>query len=133
MRVNGVSYIVAGYTCTPIVAFEATSLKAGQHVKGRTVAELGAGNTPADLITYTKDGKDMILVVNSRYPLMRIDAGEIARGPALTTPDVEGVARTTIAQPAGVTQLSDLDALHVVVIQRGANGLDLKSIAKSTL
>jgi hypothetical protein len=133
MRINGATYIVAGYTCTPIVAFEAQSLKAGQHVKGRTVAELGAGNTPTDLVAYTKDGKDVILVVNSRHPLMRIDASDVAKGPALTTPDAEGIARTTIAQPAGVIQLSDLDALHVVVIQRGASGLDLKSIAKSTL
>jgi hypothetical protein len=133
MRIAGKSYIVAGYTCTPIVAFDAESLKPGQHVKGRTVAELGAGNTPTDLVSFTRDGKDVILGVNSRHPLMRIDASDVAAGPSLTTPDREGIARTALTQPAGITQMSDLDAQHVVVIQRGANGLDLRSIAKSTL
>jgi hypothetical protein len=133
MRISGKPYIVAGYTCTPIVAFDAASLKPGQHVVGRTVAELGAGNTPTDLVAFTRDGKEVILVVNSRRPLMLLDANEVASGPALTTPDNDGIARTTIAQPAGITQMSDLDAQHVVVIQRGQSGLDLRSIAKSTL
>ncbi|HEX9564821.1 MAG TPA: hypothetical protein VF981_12645 [Gemmatimonadaceae bacterium] len=132
-QVDGVSYIVAGYTCTPIVAFAVQDLVPGKHIVGRTVAELGAGNTPTDLVSFTRDGRDVIMVVNSRRPLMRLNASDVASGTPLTTPDVDGIARAALEQPSGITQMADLDVNHVVVIQRGANGLNLKSIAKSAL
>ena len=131
--INGKKYIVAGYTCTPIVAFDIAGLVPGKHVVGRTVAELGAGNTPTDLVPFKRDGKDVIMVVNNRRPLMRIDASDVATGQALTTPEVAGIARATLEQPTGIMQMAELDATYVVVVQRGANGLDLKSIAKSAL
>jgi hypothetical protein len=131
--VNGQKFIVAGYTCTPIVAFAVRDLVPGKHVVGRTVAELGAGNTPTDLVPFKRDGKDVIMVVNSRRPLMRIDASDVATGEALNAPDLAGIARTPLESPTGIQQMSELDATHVVVIVRGANGLDLKSIAKSSL
>jgi hypothetical protein len=131
--VNGTPYIIAGYTCTPIVAFAVADLVPGKHVVGRTVAELGSGNTPTDLVSFTRDGKDVIMVVNNRRPLMRIDAVDVANGKALTTPDVEGIARSTLEQPTGITQMAELDASYVVVIQRGPDGLALRSIAKSAL
>ena len=132
-EIGGKKFVVAGYTCTPIVAFDVASLVPGKHVVGRTVAELGAGNTPTDLVPFKKDGKDVIMVVNNRRPLMRIDASDVAAGPALTVPEVAGIARATLDQPSGITQMAELDANHVVVVQRGAKGLDLKSIAKSAL
>ena len=64
---------------------------------------------------------------------MRIDASDVATGKALTTPELVGIARTPLADPTGISQMAELDANYVVVIQRGANGLDLKSIAKSAL
>jgi hypothetical protein len=132
-QIGGKKFIVAGYTCTPIVAFDVASLVPGKHVVGRTVAELGAGNTPTDLVPFKRDGKDVIMVVNNRRPLMRLDASDVATGAALTVPEVAGIARATLDQPSGITQMAELDANHVVVLQRGANGLDLKSIAKSGL
>ena len=132
-EIGGKKYVVAGYTCTPIVAFAVADLVPGKHVVGRTVAELGAGNTPTDLVPFTRNGRNVIMVVNNRRPLMRIDASDVATGTALTTPDVVGIARTPLEQPAGIAQMAELDANHVVVIQRGANGFDLKSIAKSSL
>jgi hypothetical protein len=132
-QIGGRKFVVAGYTCTPIVAFDVAGLVPGKHVVGRTVAELGAGNTPTDLVPFKRDGKDVIMVVNNRRPLMRIDASDVATGAALTVPDVAGIARATLEQPSGISQMAELDANYVVVIQRGANGLDLKSIAKSAL
>ncbi|MEX2282509.1 MAG: hypothetical protein WEE89_08495 [Gemmatimonadota bacterium] len=133
-KISGTPYILAAYTCTPLVAFEAQTLKNGQHVFGRTVAELGAGNRPLDMISYQRDGKDVILIANSSRPLMRVEAAAIANGQALKSPTKElGITRSTIEQP-GVSQLSDLDNQFVVVLQAGKEGgLDLRSIAKSTL
>jgi hypothetical protein len=134
-RINGKQYILAAYTCTPLVAFELESLKTGQHVFGRTVAELGAGNQPFDMVSYERDGKTVILIGNSRHPLMRVEAATIAAAPALKSPTKEeGIARIPLAQPAGIRQLADLDRNYVVVIQSGKDGgLDLRSIAKSSL
>jgi hypothetical protein len=132
-EIGGKKFVVAGYTCTPIVAFAVADLVPGKHVVGRTVAELGAGNTPTDLVPFTRDGKSLIMVVNNRRPLMRIDASDVATGTALTAPDLVGIARTPLEQPTGIAQMAELDANHVVVIQRGASGLDLKSLAKSGL
>ena len=132
-QINGKKYVVAGYTCTPIVAFAVADLVPGKHVVGRTVAELGSGNTPTDLVPFTRDGKDVIMVVNNRRPLMRISTSDVAPGAALTVPEVAGIARTPLTEPSGITQMAELDGSYVVVIQRGANGLDLKSIAKSAL
>jgi hypothetical protein len=132
-KINGTLYMLAAYTCTPLVAFEAQSLKNGQHVFGRTVAELGAGNQPLDMVSITKDGKETILIANSRHPMMRVDVNDIAKAPALTNPSKEpGVARVPLQQ-TGITQLADLNANHVVVLRRTDAGLELRSLPKSSL
>jgi hypothetical protein len=132
--INGSLYILAAYTCTPLVAFEASGLKAGQKVTGRTVADLGAGNAPYDIISYTLGGKDYMLIANRSHPMMKVSVADIAKAPAITNPDGgDGIARTNVSAPGAVVQLADLDKDNVVVIQKGANGgFDLKSILKST-
>ena len=51
--------ILASYTCTPLVHFPLADLQPGSHATGRTVAELGAGNQPLDIVSYTVDGKSI--------------------------------------------------------------------------
>src|SRR6187551_1812072 len=41
---NGQSYVLAAYTCTPLVKIPMSDLKPGAQVKGVTIADLGAGN-----------------------------------------------------------------------------------------
>jgi hypothetical protein len=132
-KINGTLYMLAAYTCTPVVAFDANTLKDGQAVVGRTVAELGAGNQPADIISYTMNGKGYVLVANRTHPMMKLSSDEIAGAPALTTPDNEGIARKPVSAPGAVVQLADYDANNVIVVQKAAaGGFDLKTIAKST-
>src|SRR5215510_5293235 len=56
---GGRPYLVAAYMCTPIATIPLDDIKDGAHLRGKTIAELGYGNTPADLIAYSKteDGK----------------------------------------------------------------------------
>ncbi|HKS05504.1 MAG TPA: hypothetical protein VJR92_04250 [Gemmatimonadaceae bacterium] len=135
LKANNALYMIAGYTCTPLVTFDATALKNGQHVNGRTVAELGAGNQPSDITTFTAGGREYVLVANSRYGMMKLSAGDFVSGAPLTTPDGgNGIARTEVSAPGAIVQLADFDADRVIVIQKTAGGgLDLKSVAKSTL
>lgn len=133
-RIDGSLFVLAAYTCTPLVAFPMDDLKNGDHVFGRTVAELGAGNQPLDMIAYEQDGQERILIANSRHPLMRVDPSDIAGAPALVSPTEEpGIARIATSQ-TGIRQLADLNDGWVVVIQAAEDGsLDLRSLEKSTL
>jgi hypothetical protein len=132
-KIDGKLYILAAYTCTPLVTFEVGTLHNGQKVIGRTVAELGAGNQPADMISYTQNGKDVVLVANRTHPMMKLNAADFATGTALVNGEMgTGIARTPVSAPGAITQLADLDKDNVVVIQKNGTSLDLKSIAKST-
>jgi len=64
-NVGGEPQILAAYTCTPLVTFPVNSLKSGQKIRGKTVAELGNRNTPLDMIVYEKDGKQYLLLSNT--------------------------------------------------------------------
>jgi hypothetical protein len=132
VMLDGKLNMVAAYTCTPLVAFEVGGLADGQKVLGRTVADLGTGNQPSDIVAYTSGGKDYVLVANSRHPMMKVSTADIAAGKQLTPESNDGIARTPVTAPGLVTQLADFDANNVVVIQKNAaGGVDLRTVAKS--
>ena len=130
-ELNGKKYLVASYTCTPLVLFSLDELKPGKHVKGRTVAEFGAGNSPIDMVTLKKDGNSYLFMANSNRPVMRISyknietyEGTLAE-PIKESYGTAGVSFTNL--PAvNVLQMDKLDDAQVLVLQRRANGdLDL--------
>ena len=47
--INNQQHLIAGYTCTPLVKFPIADLKAGDKVRGTTIAEFGAGNRVLDM------------------------------------------------------------------------------------
>jgi hypothetical protein len=51
-------YLLAGYTCTPLVKFQISDLKPGEKVRGTTIGEFGAGNRVLDMIVYKKAGQE---------------------------------------------------------------------------
>jgi hypothetical protein len=59
------------------VTFPLADLKDGQHVKGRTVGEFGAGNYPLDMVVYEKEGKEKLLIANSNLPFMIVDPKDV--------------------------------------------------------
>jgi hypothetical protein len=132
-EINGKKYLLASYTCTPLVLFPMDELKAGKHIKGRTVGEFGAGNRPLDMVTMKK-GDDLYLVIsNSDRPLMKIAFKDIAAYQGSLTSQVE-VPFSTAGVPyislpmTNVTQLDRLDEGHYVFVQRRSNGdLDMRT------
>ena len=127
ITLDQVDYLMASYTCTPLVLFPLEELKDGKHTKGRTVAELGAGNSPLDMISYEKEGSTYFLMSNSNRPVMRIKYDDIANfKDSLTEPvpvfaETEGVPYDNLPFPY-VLQMDNLDATHVVYLQRQADG-----------
>ena len=73
-------YVIASYTCTPLVRFSMESLK-GSKVVGTTIAELGAGNRPLDMILYKKDGKEFLLMSNNSRGVMKIPTADFGTAP----------------------------------------------------
>ena len=74
---GGNESVLASYTCTPVVHFALDDLQTGTQLKGRTVAELGAGNTPIDMVSYSSGGEEYLLVSNTNYPLIKIASKDI--------------------------------------------------------
>ena len=119
----GTPSLVAGYGCSPIVTMSRAELTEKKHVRGKTVAELGGGNRPFDMIRYTNPkGKEYILVANSHRTLTRLDPAEIASAKAMTTSvqqawEPAGVGYLPVAI-VGVLQLDNYNANNVVMLKR---------------
>ena len=131
-QVKGESYLLAAYTCTPLVKLPVAQLKPGTHVKGTTIAELGNHNKPLDLIVYQKDGKDFLLLTNSSRGVMKIPTEKVETQQGITKPvsDTDGIAYEKIADLKGVTQLDELDKGHaLILVQTPAGAQNLETIA----
>ncbi|MEK6238266.1 MAG: hypothetical protein N2C14_26420, partial [Planctomycetales bacterium] len=128
-RIDGDAYLLAAYTCTPLVKFPVSALKAGEKVKGITLAELGNRNRPLDMFVYQKGGKDFILVANSARGVMKITTDKIGTQDSIEK-KISGTAGLTyesIKDLEGVVQLDRLDDGHALMLVQGSDGLTLKS------
>jgi hypothetical protein len=124
--------VLAAYTCTPIVHLSVADLESGSQAKGRTVADLGAMNTPIDMVSYTREGEEYLLVSNARHPLMKIACRDIDAQEPLTEPHAPvGVAREELPHQ-GVTHLATTNA-DVLMLQWNDGALHLRAYAGSSL
>ncbi len=131
--INSEPYLLASYTCTPLVKVPVAELKPGAHVKGTTIAELGNRNRPLDMIVYQKDGKDFLLMANNNRGVMKIPTEGAGSAEKITEPvrggGLKGLGYETIAALKGVVQLDKLDKTHALVLVQSDSGtLDLKTI-----
>ncbi|MFI5048068.1 MAG: hypothetical protein ACHQIG_13460 [Acidimicrobiia bacterium] len=131
---EGGTSILASYTCTPLVHFPLDDITPGAHAKGRTVAELGWGNQPLDMVSFRKDGDEYLLVAHSRHPLMKISCRDIDGQVALTEPkEPVGVPFEELDVP-GVARLATLDDEHVLALQVDPSGArHLRSLKTASL
>lgn len=130
--INNQEYILASYTCTPLVKIPVSELKPGGKVKGVTIAELGAGNRPLDMVAYHKDGHDYILMANSSRGVMKLSADNLSTYKPISEPinDTAGVPYKTIDNLKGVQHLERYDDANALILAADAAGLqDLRSIA----
>lgn len=123
-------HLLAAYTCTPLVKFPIADLKAGQKVMGTTIAELGNGNRPLDMIVYKKGNEEFVLMNNSSRGMMKLPTKNMEGYQSITKQtDITGVPYETLAQFKGVEQLDLYDANNAIMLVRGEGGaLDLKTV-----
>lgn len=126
IQLNGTAQILAVFTCTPLVTIPVSDLQDKKHVKGRTIAELGGGNMPLDMIAYQKDGKNYILIANLTRNLMRLEVDKISAYPGSLTTKVEkryekaGVEYLSI--PMMAQQMDKLNDNYILMLQRLPQG-----------
>ncbi len=121
---KGEPHLLASYACTPLVTFPVADLEAGAHVKGSTIAELGFGNSPLDMIQFTKEGEPYVLILNNRRGGMRIKASDIDGAKPITddkditfdTP-FAGVPYRTVPM-GGVVRADNYDDENLIVLHR---------------
>ena len=122
-KVSGADYLIASYTCTPLVRIPLADLKPGEKVKGATVGEMGNQNKPLDMIVYTKDKKDYALMANDRRGVMKINLEGIDKAEniekAVRGGGTAGVTFEKVADLEGVTQLDKLDDDKAVIVVVG--------------
>jgi hypothetical protein len=132
-QIKGEPYLLAAYTCTPLVKVPVSSLRAGAHVKGTTIAELGNRNRPLDMIVYQKDGKDYLLMSNSARGMMKITTDGADSAEPITSPvrggGLKGLPYKTIANLNDVVQLDLLDKGHALVLRDNKGTLNLETVA----
>lgn len=122
--INNKKYLVASYTCTPLVLFPMDELKPGMHVKGRTVAEMGSGNTPIDMISLQKGNQAFLMMANTKHPVAKVDYKSLASFEGTLTEPVKGTAGVsfTATPMTNVLQMDKLDETQVVMLQKKENG-----------
>ena len=130
-------FILASYSCTPLVKIPVNQLKPGGKVQGTTIAELGENSTPLDMFAYQKDGRNYILMATTTRGVMKLNADHMGEFKPIAPPtasceqsvekpgnpfvkecqgDIAGVPYETITSLKGVWQLAKLDDGHALVI-----------------
>ena len=134
--IAGQPYILAAYTCTPLVKIPLADLKPGAQIKPVTIADVGAGNQPLDMVPYNKGGHEFILIANSRRGVMKMDADNMGNYKAVNSPDqpnppdyIFGMPYQTVESLKGVTQLAQVDAANAMILSKPGDAQNLTTIA----
>lgn len=119
-NLGGEPTVLAGFTCTPLVKIPIAKIGESSQVTGTTVAELGNRNRPFDMITYSKEGQDYLLIANTARGIMKVPTAGLDEVDGLTerVPNgkTAGQGYETIDSLRDISELAKIDDQHAVVI-----------------
>lgn len=141
---EGSPTVVAAYTCTPLVTIPVGDLEDGTNVTGKTIAELGYGNTPLEVLSFSTQNTEgetesYVLVINREMDADLIQMTTLsaaAEGPGITDPipylGATTGLETTPLPLSGVLQAADQDNQFIVAMRRNMDtgSVDLVSFRK---
>jgi hypothetical protein len=129
-QTGGETFILAAYTCTPLVKIPVRALKSGSQVTGTTVAEMGPGNSPLDMISYRKDGHDYLLIANSARGVVRLEVDQVAAVPEILTHNSTGnLPRKRVPEWTRVHQLKKIDDSTGLILTDSSGSMNLRVVA----
>lgn len=123
----GEPHVLAAYTCTPLVTIPVAALRDGAHVQGKTIAELGYGDMPMDMVRFQSTDRsgqqqDQVLITQKCRSAVLLSVDAIARRnqePGMTAPAHGIVAPEHAPMPlAGVIHVGDQDAQYLTGLRR---------------
>ncbi len=123
--IDGRNYVLAAYTCTPLVKIPFSELHPGAQVHGAEIADLGAGNQPLDMVPYRQNGHSYILINNTSRGVMKLQADDLGAYKPITAPtitNVAGVPYQTISDLKDVRHLAALDSSDVLILTGKSSG-----------
>lgn len=139
VELAGEDYLVATYTCTPLVVIPLSDIQDGAAITGKTIGELGYGNTPGDLVAVDvadESGNPVpLLFVQNKSQSAQIipmaAVAEAAAGEGITTPLGLSVVDlgASNAPMVGLLQLADQDPAHLVSVRRDPEQGDLELVS----
>ncbi len=125
-EVNNTPHLLAAYTCTPLVSIPVAKLENNAHVKTKTLAELGAGNIPLDMLKVESNGKSKVVIANTNRTLMSIDPEDINKQTEGVTSHIKGYATAGVpyisVPQVGILQIDNLNKDFIVALKRMPNG-----------
>jgi hypothetical protein len=133
--IEGTDHLLAGYLCTPLVTFPLDEVRSKDKLRGKTIAELGWGNIPTDIVPYEVDGEDWVLISNSRRGTMKMRGADIrkaAAGKGITT---EVGPRTGVdyhSVPLGNVAQLDRVGDRIMILGRDMENGSLYLVARPT-
>ncbi|MEL6190159.1 MAG: hypothetical protein AAFU79_36510, partial [Myxococcota bacterium] len=137
--IDGEDYMLAAYTCTPLVLFPLEGFEDGEHIVGKTIGELGYGNTPGDILAFdTEDGEGNpfpVIFIQNKSQSAQVMAKDAvvaaAAGEGITTPlGLEPVVLGAANAPmVGVLQAADQDPGRILTLRRDPDQGDLELVS----
>jgi len=139
LTLNNQPHVLAGYGCAPLAKFSVSDLTGKKHVKGHTLAELGGGSRPLDMVLFKRKGEDHVAIANSNRSVYKIKVSDLEKSEPLTTPvnDIYVSSGTPFVATGfvGVMQIDNLNKNFIAAIQRDiqTGALNLVSLPKRWL
>lgn len=123
-EIDGKSHMLAAYLCTPLVSFTLDQFQDGKAVRGKTLAELGSGNQPLDMVAFTHKGTSKVVLSNSNRTLMIFNAADIAAQKEGLTKEIAHKAGVPYKDISGVyvQQMADFNEKYLVMMKRLPGG-----------
>ena len=134
IELGGEPHVLAGYLCTPLVAFSVADLESGSRLRGKTIAEMGSGNVPIDMIAIEQDGEQYVVMTNTRRGTMKMKVADIQAAFArdgIVAPVGPRTGVDYLSAPLGhVVQIDEYDADSVLILDRNPENGSLSLTAR---
>jgi len=120
IRLGNKPVLLASYLCSPLAIFPMDSLKDKAQVKGQTIAEMGSGNYPLDMVAFKFKGEDHIIVVNNNRGVLLIKSSDLEKPLPNITSRVEDVAGIPFRplRNRGVIRADNLGSKNLALLAR---------------
>ena len=128
---GGEKYLLAVYTCTPLVRLKMSDLVDGAHVVGDSLAELGRHSSPLDMIQYSRGGEDFLLVANTLHGIEKLRLRNIEKYEGVTEEggNADQVPMEKIRHLKGIVQMDGYDGERAVALIEEKTQFDLRLFA----